>query len=355
MTDSGIPNRIPASRPWRRSPSVSTQRARTSAGIRSVLTKSQRCCKTSLGLCPSRRYYFLGTIVTVPKSAEMLEIIDGQQRLATTAIFLAQIRNYLRELEPLISERINNGFLTDIDRQRRERVAKLQLNLDDNEYFRGLITSPDTKNALKPNKQSHILIWEAFRAANDQVKKIVSEYSLKDHGDILNKWIWFVEHNAQVVLLKVPTEANAYRMFETLNDRGLRITQAHLVKSYLFGQSGEARVAEAIQKWALIRGVLESLEEEDITVTFLRHALIAIRGFLRQQEVYDAVQFQAKGPQTAIAFLNILEELANNYVSIFNPEAEKWGVYPDAMRRAIQTLNLLNIRPMRPLMLAVAA
>ena len=70
--------------------------------------------------------------------------------------------------------------------------------------------------------------------------------------------------------MKVPTESNAYKMFETLNDRGLRITQAHLVKSYLFGQAGEARLSEAIQKWALIRGALESLEEEDITVTFLR-------------------------------------------------------------------------------------
>jgi uncharacterized protein DUF262/uncharacterized protein DUF1524 len=299
--------------------------------------------------------YFLGTVVTVPRSAELLEIIDGQQRLATTAIFLAQMRNYLIAQEPLIAESINNGFLTDIDRQRRERVAKLKLNLDDNEYFRCLVTAQNYKDIERPSRQSHFLIWDAFRVANEQIKKIISGFDIKDHGDILNKWIWFVEHDAQVVLLKVPSEANAYRMFETLNDRGLRITQAHLVKSYLFGQSGEARLSEAIQKWALIRGALESLEEDDITVTFLRHALIAIRGFIRQQEVYESVQLQAKGSQLSIAFLNILESLSSLYVAIFNPEAEKWNTYPDSMRRAIQTLNLFNIRPMRPLMLAVAA
>jgi Protein of unknown function DUF262/Protein of unknown function (DUF1524) len=299
--------------------------------------------------------YFLGTVVTVPKSPDMLEIIDGQQRLATTAIFLAQVRNYLAKQEPLIAESINNGFLTDIDRHRRERVSKLTLNLDDNEYFRILITASEPNLMPRPLRQSHQLIWDAFRVATDQIKNIISGFDVKDHGDILNKWIWFVEHDAQVVLLKVPTEANAYKMFETLNDRGLRITQAHLVKSYLFGQAGDTRLAEAIQKWALIRGALESLEEDDITVTFLRHALIAIRGFLRQQEVYEAVQLQAKGAQMSIAFLNMLEGLANTYVAIFNPEAEKWNSYPDAMRRGIQTLNLLNIRPMRPLMLAVAA
>jgi hypothetical protein len=298
--------------------------------------------------------YFLGTVVTVPRSAELLEIIDGQQRLATTAIFLAQVRNYLRPIEPLIADSID-GFLSDIDRQRRERVAKLQMNLDDNEYFRTLLASEKPGDFPRPNRSSHFQIWDAFRKADLQIRRVLSGFDIKDHGDILNKWIWFVEHDAQVVLLKVPTEANAYKMFETLNDRGLRITQAHLVKSYLFGQSGEARLHEAIQKWALIRGALESLEEEDITVTFLRHALIAIRGFLKQQEVYDAVQLQAKGAQLALAFLNILEGLSASYVAIFNPEAEKWNSYPDSLRRAIQTLNLLNIRPIRPLMLAVAA
>jgi hypothetical protein len=138
-----------------------------------------------------------------------------------------------------------------------------------------------------------------------------------------------------------------------LNDRGLKTSQADLVKNYLFGQSS-SRLTEAQQKWALMRGALESLEEEDITVTFLRHALIAIRGFLREGEVFEAVQNIAKGPDTSVHFLDNLEKLANTYVAIFNPEHEKWNTYPDSMRRAIQTLNFLNIRPFRPLMLAVA-
>ena len=38
--------------------------------------------------------YFLGTIVTIPRG-NSLEVVDGQQRLATTAIMLSSIRNYL--------------------------------------------------------------------------------------------------------------------------------------------------------------------------------------------------------------------------------------------------------------------
>ena len=296
--------------------------------------------------------YFLGTIVTIPRSPEIIEVIDGQQRLATTAILLSEIRNYLASQEPLIAESITNEFLTVIDREKRARVTKLQLNLADNEYFRVAITTgPDGIQATKP---SHKLIASAFAEAKGQIGKIVGAYDPKDHGDILNKWLQFIEHGALVSLLTVPTDVNAYKMFETLNDRGLKPAQSDLVKNYLFGQSG-TRLSEAQNKWALLRGTLDSLDEDDITVNFLRHALIAMHGYLRESEVYEAVQAKARGEQQAIAFLNALENLSTLYVAIFNPEHEKWNPYPDAVRRAIQTLNLLNIRPFTPVMLAVAA
>jgi hypothetical protein len=298
--------------------------------------------------------YFLGTIVSIPRPPDLLEVVDGQQRLATTAILLAQIRNYLSTREPLIAESIDNGFLTDIDRDRRERVSKLRLNVDDNEFFRAMIASKESTELPEATRESHRLMADAFAICGRQIKNIVSGFDAKHHGDVLNTWLRFVEHNAQVILLKVPSDVNAYKMFETLNDRGLRTSQSDLVKNYLFGQSA-ARLPEAQQKWALMRGALETLDEEDITVTFLRHALIATRGYLREGAVYEEVQNLAKGPQKSVAFLSTLESLAGSYVAIFNPEHEKWNSYPDTMRRAIRTLSLLNIKPMRPLMLAIAS
>ncbi|MBI4479079.1 MAG: DUF262 domain-containing protein [Acidobacteria bacterium] len=295
--------------------------------------------------------YFLGTIVTIPRSPDLLEVVDGQQRLATVAIFLAAVRDYLKEKEPLIAEDVTNGFLTQIDRDERQRVTKLQLNHDDNEFFRAMITGAQKPHATHRSNQ---LIEQAFEVAEKQVKHLVAGLDPKDHGDALNRWIRFLEHSAQVILVKVPSERNAYKMFETLNGRGLPTSQADLVKNYLFWQS-KTRLPEVQQKWAAMRGALESLEEEDITVTFLRHALIAIRGFLREDDVYEAVEAKAKGPQLAVELLTKLESLATSYVAIFNPEHEKWNSYPDSVRSGIQTLNLLNIRPMRPLILAVAS
>src|SRR5215475_12700686 len=81
--------------------------------------------------------YFLGAIVTIPREDNVLEVVDGQQRLATTAVLLAAMRDHLSMRgEKMLVESINNEFLTSIDRRNRSRVPNLQLNVDDKELFR---------------------------------------------------------------------------------------------------------------------------------------------------------------------------------------------------------------------------
>jgi hypothetical protein len=295
--------------------------------------------------------YFLGTIVTIPRTNGVLEVVDGQQRLATTAILLAAMRDYLREKEPVLAQSIDEEFLTGIDRAARERVLKLRLNLDDNDYFRARLTGGGAMpEATKP---SHRLLDAAFSEAHAQVARLVAGHAQKDHGDILNRWIGFVEGKALVVRLRVANEANAYRMFETLNDRGLRTSQSDLVKNYLFGRAGD-RLPEVQQRWAFMRGALETMEDEDITIIFLRHALTVIQGFVRETQVYETVQNIARAVQPAVTLASNLEVLANAYVAIHNAEHEKWNGYSDATRKAIEVLNLFDIRPMRALMLSIA-
>jgi hypothetical protein len=131
------------------------------------------------------------------------------------------------------------------------------------------------------------------------------------------------------------------------------VSQSDLVKNYLFGQAG-SRLGEVQQKWSLMRGALESMEDEDITIAFLRHSLTIIRGFVREADVYDAVQKQAIGEQPVVTFSGNLELLAYAFVAIHNPEHERWNKYPAPTRRALEVLNLFNILPLRPLLLAVA-
>ncbi len=300
--------------------------------------------------------YFLGTVVTIPRSDDGgLEVVDGQQRLATTAILLAAIRDHLAgdEGERILVESINNEFLTGIDRARRTRIAKLKLNIEDHDLFNQIVTGGEHE-LPQSLRDSHDLLKEARALARAHVEKVVAALDERAHGDLLNGWVSFIEHQALVVLLRVPDQTNAYRMFETLNDRGLRTSQADLIKNHLFWRSGD-RFGEVQSKWSYTRGALEASEEDDITINFLRHALIVLNGPLREADVYEAVQNVSRSEQATVTFTATLEALATLYVAATNPDHERWNGYPDAARRAIEVLNLLNIRPLRPLVLAVAA
>lgn len=297
--------------------------------------------------------YFLGNIVTIPREGTSLEIVDGQQRLATTSILLAAIRDYLRsrEEDKLIVEDIENGLLTSVNRAERGRVSRLRLNVTDSHFFERRVLAADRNTPT--TALSHRLIDQAAKLAAEHVQDIVRPHDPKTHGDALNKWITFLEQRTQVVLLKVPSEVNAYKMFETLNDRGLRTSQSDLVKNYLFGEVGN-RLNEAQQKWAGMRAVLESFEDDEITINFLRQMLISLYGYMRAEDVYETVARRAKGVSQAITFLAQLETGAVDYAAILNPEHEKWNNYPPSIRRAIATASIVRMRAMRPLLLSVA-
>ncbi|WP_293352395.1 DUF262 domain-containing HNH endonuclease family protein [Phenylobacterium sp.] len=298
--------------------------------------------------------YFLGTIVTIPASeGDALEIVDGQQRLTSTALFLAAMRNYLKTLPStaMIVESIENEFLTTIDRRAGSRVPRLRLNVDDNEFFLRL-TAADPAAPAIATRESHRRLEEAFREAHAAVKRLVAPVSEAEHAAQLNDWLEFLEHSATVILLKAPDGAQAFRMFETLNDRGLKTSQVDLVKSYLFGQANR-RIAEAQAKWSSMRNMLEEIDDSDRGINFLRHLLIASREFTRADDVYSTVQKSVRGEAVSITFLSDLEQYSRLYVATFRADSEQWGAYPAEAIAALQVLNQFDIKPLRPLILAV--
>ena len=263
---------------------------------------------------------------------------------------LAAIRDHLEERDPMVAEAVESS-LSVIDRESREKVPRLELNLDDNEHFRARLTGAAGRSAS--SKRSRELIDAAFEVAAKQVLDIVAGVDEHDHGNVLNRWITFMEKRAVAVLLTVPTDADAYRMFETLNHRGLRTSQSDLVKNYLFGRSGK-RIGEVQQRWALMRGSLETLgDDEGLTIRFLRHSIILLDGFVRENEVYEAVQGLAKSPQPTVRFTSSLASLSAAYVSTFNEGHERWN-RSESARRAIRVLNLFDIKPLRPLIFSIA-
>ena len=236
--------------------------------------------------------YFLGTIVLTKGSGEYPGGIDGQQRLATTTVLLAAIRDHFHKQADLKrAQHIAGKYLATTDLKTTETVPKLHLNVDDHEFFRkAIISDPGSVDrTVKPTKQSHRRLLRAAELAAEYIESVLKPHKESSHADLLIELVDFIENDAQVIALRVPDHINAFVMFETLNDRGLKASQANLLKNHLLSLCG-TRIGEGQQKWATMLGTVESLEQDDITVTYLHHMLINKYGPIREREVFDKIK-----------------------------------------------------------------
>ena len=303
----------------------------------------------------SKQAYFLGAIVLTVSSEGKLEIADGQQRLATTTILLAAIRDYYyrRGDQEMVSDL--NHFLHTFVRETRESNPRLCLNVTDHDFYaRSVLRVPDDdlRKNVSPTQPSHELLARAAEIAEQHVENILRPLSESVKNDYLNKWLGFIEDSAQVIVLKVPDDMNAYVMFETLNDRGLRVSQSDLVKNYLFSEAA-SRITEAQDRWSSMNGTLEVLDDDGATIDFLRHLLISAYGPLRERDVLQRVRSNVRGRASAVGFLDALSSAAGDYVALQTPTNAKWTGNGTKMRRLIADLLLLRVTPLRPLMLSV--
>ncbi|PRY94333.1 DUF262 domain-containing protein [Donghicola tyrosinivorans] len=300
--------------------------------------------------------YFLGTIVAIEdKSTGGLSVVDGQQRMTTTYLLLTAIRDYLdkNEIGKEISISLQNSYLFSSDR-REGFKQRLSLNTDDRAYFKKL-TSKNSEEHWPPkeSRTSHRLLKSAYFLAEKRVQGIAKSVTGVDAPETLNNWIDYLERSAQVILLRAHDQARAFKMFETLNDRGLRTSQADLVKSYLFGLS-DRKIGEAQSKWSNMLENLRELGDDDPQVSFLRHYLIAFSGFVRADGVYEAIQTRFKNEGTSLSFLTSLAETSRTYTATFNSENEYWDSYSASARKYLKDFNFFDLKPMRPLLLAIS-
>lgn len=300
--------------------------------------------------------YFLGTIVLTKSGGEKPEVSDGQQRLATTSIFLAAIRDYFRaQDDQRRADAIASKYLYTTDIDTTETVPNLSLNVDDREFFRkAIISEPNTEDRqVTPTKQSHKRLAAAFANAKAYIEKYLSPHNKNSHAERLIELLKFIENSAQVIALKVPDHMNAFVMFETLNDRGLKASQADLLKNHLLSMCGD-RIQEGQQKWAAMVSVLEALALDDITVTYLHHILINKYGPIREREVFDKIKSSVNSQVGALGFLQELAEGAGHYAALFNPDHKAWTEYGTRTRKNLSTINRdLRVSQIRPLMFAV--
>jgi hypothetical protein len=293
--------------------------------------------------------YFLGTIVLTRHTNGRDMIIDGQQRLATTMMVLAAIRNeYAKRGDHKRSNIIQNEYVTKSDLESAQMEPRLRLSSDDDSFFQRLVTENDA--SAVSSRKSHLLLKNAFEMLQSFVARAAEEAGA-EWGKRLYSFAEFIREQARVIILEVPTEADAFLIFETLNDRGADLTIADLLKNYLFGKAGN-QIDTVRDGWVQAVGALEISRENSTFTTFLRHFWSSRRGATRERDLYRDIRDKVANKSQTTAFIDDLQQAARFYAALLNSDHDHWVLLGSESRGHVQTFLRLELEQIRPLMLA---
>jgi hypothetical protein len=297
--------------------------------------------------------YFLGSIILIRGADARREVVDGQQRLATTMILIAAIRDYfLTKGDKNRADDLERDYLGTRDLKTQEWTPKLRLNELDHDYFtKRILSRPDsTDRAVEATRDSHRRLDAGARAAAEHIGALAKTRS--NPTEHLVDWVIYFKTHVRVIWVRVPDDTNAFTIFETLNDRGLELAISDLLKNYLFHRA-EDRIGEVQHRWIAMHGTLEAVEDETIVVPFVRHLWSSMHGITREKELYNRIKNTISSKQAAVDLAGTLKNGARTYAAILNTNDELWTTYGHTARSHMVTLNLLGMVQMRPLLLAI--
>ena len=200
--------------------------------------------------------HFTGTLVldigAVTTESTQLLVVDGQQRLTTLSTLLAAIANEWERLgETIAAKRIReqvlvNAFAVTTDARYRLRPANF-----DEEMYRSVVEG-------KPIKSSNSFIDDAYFFFDKQVKNLEPGVTLSDIENAVQLGLKFVSITAK-------NDDNVYRIFESINNTGVALSQADLIKNLVFMELGSDSERIHTTLWNAIQ---KDLSAEDIENLF---------------------------------------------------------------------------------------
>lgn len=229
--------------------------------------------------------YFLGAAVLVNNQTYHL-ILDGQQRLATATTLLAAVRDKIREYSADAANQIQSSFITFEDHLSNENLPKLLLNEFDRAFFRDFIQTVPRIPAA-PSKKSHLLISKAYAYFADRLKE-----GWDERGGGVEGFQWLARltktltvHVSLVTVISTDQE-NAASIFETVNDRGIGLSTADLLRSWLLHRSAPAQRQEIIECWS---DVFEAAGVGDLATTLIRLSWVSRHGDVKERSLYKII------------------------------------------------------------------
>lgn len=291
----------------------------------------------------------------------MKNVIDGQQRLSTLLILLSLIKSYLKEFEgnscKELASAIEKNFLSKTNDEGERVKSRLQLGFYDKEFFEKYIINVDLDilnniDAMKNYSSGKLIksyekIKDNYILFNSKINNELKELNDDSKIRFLKLLYYTIVNGLSFVYFEIDTDEKSTIIFETINSRGKQLSEADLIKNYIFSNVDEDKIDDYFQKWNYI---LENVGDERITDYIKDHYISSYKleqGDKIKNELFSTIKKRIP----KVDLLSYFEKLyceSETYSQIISCNSGS----NDTIENLYYKINRLNIERIYPLILS---
>jgi len=286
--------------------------------------------------------YFLGAMVVITKDDEKSEVVDGQQRLTTLSLISSILHDLVSRNIPNGNTR-KQGLLTklanltttydgrgypeakisfqnnEFSAYFSEVVAKLQARKDKKAFY----SLPPSKVKLKNKNTPFSIIGYGIGAIYKKLYEFIGSAPTRDAR--IDRLLTFTQLFLEcIIILKIEAKGydSAYHIFESLNNRGIPLSQADLIKNELLKKANASERDDLIDDWSYAKSITEGV---DLKLTdFIHYSWLSRNGHVKAKDMLAKVEENISSGAQVREYSKSLKEDAEIFKLLFIDHSSGW-------------------------------
>ena len=274
--------------------------------------------------------HYMGHLILAPRNGEA-QVIDGQQRLATLVILMLACAERLdfpvdtsqgeeKNRLKVAAEELRAAYAGDWDSVTKSvSRPRLILNRNDDDFFRAHILNPEFPHPeyFSGRPPSNQRLWKALKFFRDKLRPPKGERGGRNEQDT-ERLADIAEKRLVFTAIHVDNELNAYRVFETLNARGVDLSAGDLIKNLLLRKAQGLRQEEMERQWNAAEREVGGRNMADYLVCLWNSERERAEG----RALYRRLRAEIQTAEEAFKFVSRAAERAPTYSALLSPTTE---------------------------------
>jgi len=288
--------------------------------------------------------HFLGTILLLTEphkaSINMLEVVDGQQRIISLSLLIEAMKDRFTELgqQEIVQEIEALIYCQGLDRKKQNKI--ILGDLDEPDYSKVL----ELKNEKDLCNES-VIKNKKLLNAYIEFKKWINEFDFEK----LNVYYFKLINNVIVVRMDTEKAKDAYKLFETINNRGLKLSPTDIIKNFLLGHAsmvGESILNNVRESWKSVIVSLDGIETDNFFRQYLMGVLrkkVTFTKLISEFKKYYLTTVKEAEILPEYKLYNEFAEYVNEEENVSDEDADDNTLVEDSRKTPAKTTQKLSI------------